>query len=324
MTFPDNGYNYGMRISSLKRNLTGILMLLAIVFTSACDPRQTPVSPPSDQPTSTAVMPTVVVSTPAQESPLIPSEVPAAIVVNGEAVPLSLFQNEILRYRDSLASEAIQPADAEIQQVVSDFLIDQQLLVQAAHQASFSLSDEALQLRIDQLVSELGSGGALTNWMQANHFDDAEFRMSLRLAAEAAWQRDQVIQSVPEEVEQVRAQLIFASPRAGAERALNSLNAGGDFNSMAWEYSPESGGELGWFPRGYLLYPEVEEAAFTLQPGTFSGIIQSAIGYHILLVLDHDLAHPLTTDARTSLQTTALETWLADARANAQVEIKLP
>lgn len=101
----------------------------------------------------------------------------------------------------------------------------------AARAAGFALTDEQLQARIDQLVAELGSGGALTTWMQANHYDDAEFRASLRLAAEAAWQRDQVIQSVPNEVEQVRAQQIFASTEAGAQRALNSLNAGAEFEN---------------------------------------------------------------------------------------------
>jgi len=322
LVFTDSGYNYKMQIPSLKRYLSGILLLAAIVLFTGCNPRQTPTISP--QPTDLPTSPTVIVSTAIMEMTPTAVEIPAAIVVNSEIVPLSYYQNEVQRYRDSLIGEAVQPSDAEIQQVVLDFLVDQQLLVQAAHQAGFSISDEALQQRIDDLLTELGSGSALTNWMELNHFDDTEFRLSLRLAAEAAWQRDQVIQSVPNEVEQVRAQQIFASTQAGAERALNSLNAGADFNKLAWEFSPESGGELGWFPRGYLLYPEVEEAVFTLQPGTYSEIIRSTLGYHILLVLEYDQAHALTTDARVALQSVALENWLTVARANAQIENRLP
>ena len=73
-----------------------------------------------------------------------------------------------------------------------------------------------------------------------------------------------------------------------------------------------------------MLYPEIEEAAFSLEPGSYSNIIQSEIGYHILLVLEHDAEHPLTTDARISLQNKALEDWLAQSRSSAQIVITVP
>ncbi len=269
-------------------------------------------------------LPTVVVSTSTPEFIPTATQEPSPISVNGESIPLSYYQNELLRYRDSLTGQAVQPAEEDISQTVLDYLVDQQLLAQAARQNGFEVTDEQLQGRIDQLVNDLGSGGALTGWMQTNHYDDLEFRLALRLSMEAAWQRDQIAQTVPDDVEQVRAQQIFASTQAGADRALSSLNAGADFSTLAWEYSPESGGELGWFPRGYLLYPEIEEAAFSLEPGSYSNIIQSEIGYHILLVLEHDAEHPLTTDARISLQNKALEDWLAQSRSSAQIVITVP
>lgn len=301
--------------------LISTVLLISFLFISACEPVQEPITA---EPTIHQEIPTVVVHTVTPEATLAPTETPAALSVNGVLVPLSYYQNEVLRYKDSLANQAVQAGDQEIQEKVVDYFIDQQLLAQAAREAGFVLTDEQLQARIDQLLADLGSGGALTNWMQTNHYDDAEFRASLRLAAEAAWQRDQIIQTVPNEIEQVRAQQIFASTEAGAQRALNSLNAGADFQKLAWEYSPESGGELGWFPRAYLLYPEVEEAAFSLEPGSYSGIIQSTIGYHILLVLEHEQSHPLTTDARVSLQSKALLDWLLQARSNAEIEVLLP
>jgi len=122
----------------------------------------------------------------------------------------------------------------------------------------------------------------------------------------------------------VRARQIFALTPEGAQRALTSLASGTDFGTLAWEYSPESGGELGWFPRGYLLYPEVEAAAFSLEVGARSEIIQSEIGYHIIEVQAHESAHPLTTDARIALQTKALQDWLSAAIANSQIVIQIP
>ena len=130
--------------------------------------------------------------------------------------------------------------------------------------------------------------------------------------------------SIPEAVEQVRARQIFALTQEGAQRAQISLASGTDFGKLAWEYSPESGGELGWFPRGYLLYPEVEAAAFSLEVGGRSEIIQSTIGYHIIEVQAHEAAHLLTTDARISLQTKALEDWLSTAIATSQIVIQVP
>ncbi len=173
---------------------------------------------------------------------------------------LDYYQNEVLRYRDSLTEQTVQPAEPDISQTVLDYLVDQQLLSQAARQNGFQVSDQQLQERIDQLVSELGSGGALTEWMQTNHYDDPEFRLALRLSMEGAWQRDQIAQTVPDAVEQVRAQQIFASTQAGADRALNSLNAGADF-------SPCLGYSLNlrrafWFPRAYLRYRKLRKLLF--------------------------------------------------------------
>ena len=296
------------------------VIAMALLLSAGCEETQTPPTNPSPEPT----IPTAVVSTPAATLEPTPTEIPAAAIVNGEPIPLSYFNNEVWRYRDSLANQEVKPDDASINQTVINYLVEQQLLAQEAHKNGFTLSEADLQSRIDGLVAGLGSGSAFTDWMTNNHYDDDEFRMALTLASEAAWQRDQISAAIPDAVEQVRARQIFALTSEGAQRAMTSLASGTDFGKLAWEYSPESGGELGWFPRGYLLYPEVEAAAFSLEVGGRSEIIQSAIGYHIIEVQAHESAHPLTTDARIALQTKALQDWLAAAHANSQVDIRIP
>jgi len=47
--------------------------------------------------------------------------------------------------------------------------------------------------------------------------------------------------------------------------------------------SAPSGGDLGWQPRG-ALDPVFEEAAWHLQPGMMSGIVESKFGYHIIML----------------------------------------
>ncbi len=73
-----------------------------------------------------------------------------------------------------------------------------------------------------------------------------------------------------------------------------------------------------------LFYPQLEEVAFSLQPGEYSEVIETVIGYHILEVLDYDPGRPLSTDARLTKQIQVLEDWLAQQRAQSQIEIYLP
>lgn len=307
----------------LRKPVTYIALVVftaALLLSAGCEKTQTPPVNPSPEPT----IPTAAVSTATATLEPTPTPIPAAAPVNGEPIPLSYFNNEVWRYRDSLADQEIKPDDTTISQTVINFLIEQQLLAQEAHKNGFTLSEADLQTKIDSLVAGLGSGSAFTDWMANNHYDDAEFRMALALATEAAWQRDQISATIPDAVEQVRARQIFALTADGAQRALTALASGSDFGELAWEYSPESGGELGWFPRGYLLYPEVEAAAFSLEVGGRSEIIQSTIGYHIIEVQAHESAHPLTTDARIALQTKALQDWLSTAIANSQIVLQIP
>jgi len=315
-----NGYNKRMFNRKLITQLALVISAAVLLLSAACEKAQTPTvvnSPVVTTPTEDAT-PATATSEPS------PTQIPAAATVNGDIISLNYFNDEVWRYRDSLAGQEVTPTDAEINETVINYLIEQQLLAQEARKNGYTISEADLQAKIDALVSGLGSQDAFSTWLTNNHYDDTEFRMALTLAADAAWQRDQISATIPEAVEQVRARQIFALTADGAQRALTSLNSGTDFGKLAWEYSPESGGELGWFPRGYLLYPEVEEAAFSLAVGGRSEIIQSKIGYHIIEVQAHEADHALTTDARITLQTTALQTWLSNALASAQIVIQIP
>lgn len=297
--------------------MAGVAMVLAGCGLSASE---TPT--PQDLPTA-AINP-IESPTPSASPTPTPLPVPAAAIVNGEVIPLSYFEHEVQRYKASFSEGEALPSDAEISEHVLNTLIEQQLLSQAARASGYTFTDQMLEEKISHLLAELGSGSALTSWMQANFYDDAEFRMALRLGSEAAWQRDQIAANVPDAVEQVRARQIFTRTAEEAQYALASLNSGVSFDELAWRYSPETGGELGWFPRGYLLFPAIEEAAFLLPVGVHSEIIQTDIGYHIIEVMEHVDSYPLTTDAKLNLQAKALEDWLQTKRAEAQIEITMP
>jgi len=85
-----------------------------------------------------------------------------------------------------------------------------------------------------------------------------------------------------------------------ATSILERLAAGEDFASIARVESQDpragDGGDLGYFPRGKMV-PKFEEAAFALQPGETSGIVETRFGLHIIKVVDRQKAQTVPEDA---------------------------
>jgi parvulin-like peptidyl-prolyl isomerase len=181
-----------------------------------------------------------------------------------------------------------------------------------------------VQSQIDALATKLGSTTELANWEKQNGYNDQSFKKALTRSIAAAWERDQIISQVPTTADQVHARQILVNTLSEAQDILAKLKAGTDFATLAYYYNPTTGGDLGWFPKGYLTMPEVEDAAFSLKVGEYSDIIQSKIGYHIIQVIERDPNHPLSADARFVLQNQTLQKWIADRRSSSQIQIMLP
>ncbi|MEW6028098.1 MAG: peptidylprolyl isomerase [Chloroflexota bacterium] len=277
------------------------ILLLALGLT-ACASFVTPATP---APTETPAPPTA-------------TPVPAAATVNGEVVPLAEFEAELARYRSAMAALGKSVSDEEASKIVLDELIDQVLLAQGARAAGFDLTEADLQSRIDALADSIGGAERLSAWQSAHGYDESSFRIALRRAAEAAWMRDKIVADVPGTAEQVHVQQILAYNEDAARRALEQLQAGVDFDEVAVLYDPATRGDLGWFPRGYLLEPKIEEAAFNLQVGQYSEVIATEIGFHIIKVLERG-DHPLSPDALLTVQEQAVREWLAGQRLQAQI-----
>jgi peptidyl-prolyl cis-trans isomerase D len=91
---------------------------------------------------------------------------------------------------------------------------------------------------------------------------------------------------------QVRARHILFRGDGASERAraaLTRLRAGESFEALARELSDdvatrEEGGDLGFFPRGRGLLPELEETAFALGEGELSEPVETERGVHLVRV----------------------------------------
>jgi peptidyl-prolyl cis-trans isomerase C len=240
--------------------------------------------------------------------------IPLAVSVNGEGITVPEFEAELARYQQAQTSLGNTVSLETATKTVSDEFIDTLLLEQGAAANGYRVDDAALQNRIDSLAAQVGGPDALTAWQTAHGYTDAEFRSDLRRQMAAAHMRDQITASVPTTAEQVHVKQILLYNAEDAQNVLDKLQNGADFNTLASQYDSAGNGELGWFPRGYLLEPAIETAAFALQPGKYSAIIQTQVGYHILMLVEHDPAHPLSPDALLTLQERAIQDWLTQRR----------
>ena len=80
--------------------------------------------------------------------------------------------------------------------------------------------------------------------------------------------------------------------RKKAEEVLKKIKDGGDFATLAKEYSNDTGnasngGDLGWSSKEDNSYvSEFNNAAYALNKDQVSDVVKTPFGYHIIKVLD--------------------------------------
>ncbi|MDI6769444.1 MAG: peptidylprolyl isomerase [Anaerolineales bacterium] len=299
-----------MTASTMKHFLASIILITALTLSSCKVPL-------GGGPATPTVTPT---PSPTPLSPT-PTPIPLAATVNGEGITAAEFEAELARFQFAQTALGNNLSLEEATQRVMGDLIDQMLLAQGAQAEGFGVEAAMLQDRIARLSEQAGGPEKLADWQAQHGYTDESFRLALGRQIAAAWMRDKIIAGVPNTAEQVHVRQILFYNSDTAQKVLERLKSGADFDILAAQYDPATQGELGWFPRGYLLQPQIEAAAFALQPGQISEVIQTSVGYHILKVLERDPNHPLSPDARLMLQNQALLNWLEEQRAKSTITL---
>lgn len=243
--------------------------------------------------------------------------------VDGAPITLSEFDEQLGVYQASAQGVAEQDARAQ----VLDHLIEQKVVEQAALENGHQVSQAEVEAEVQAIIDRLGGPASFADYLAANGYSEAGFRAQVASQLLGSRMLAAIAEQVPESSDQVHARHILVDSEGEAEQVLAALESGTDFATLAATRSRDLGtrsvgGDLGWFPRGWLTVAEVETAAFDLPVQEISGIVRSALGYHIVQPLERD-TRPLAPDVLQALRLRAVQDWLDDRLAGATIEILL-
>ncbi len=255
---------------------------------------------------------------------------PLAARVNGQPILLEEYEKEVARFEAAMIAQGYDLSSEEGQQMMAqtrlqilESMIDQVLIEQAAAREGVTVSEEEIEAEVQANV-DLKGEEEFKVWLEANDMTMEEFRATVRAQLLSTAMFEQVTAAAPTSAEQVHVRHILLEKEEEARELLHQLQGGGDFAALARLYSQdestrEQGGEMGWFCRG-LLAPEVEEAAFALEPGQLSEVVHSQFGYHIIQVLEREADRPLSAEMLHSLKAQIFRRWLQEQREAATIE----
>ncbi len=166
--------------------------------------------------------------------------------------------------------------------------------------------------------------GALADWLR--HVDLPKDEYDLVIAAGILSDRieDRFREEIGETADQLRLSRIRLADRGGAEDAHALLLGGADFAELAGERSAEAeyalqGGDLGWLPLESLS--DIARAAIEgLEPGSISGVVETAPFFDVYLVAEREQARPLDAAQIEALVTRRWDEWMRAQRAIVAVE----
>jgi peptidyl-prolyl cis-trans isomerase C len=250
-----------------------------------------------------------------------PPETPVA-EVNGTAIGKSMYEFELNQLKQRLQQQGRMISESQMPQLEKNTLenlINRELLFQESIEKGVAVPAEKVAERMAALRQQFSDDAEFQKALQEINLTESEIqsRIEKGLAIEALVNREVVAKIEIDEAEkkafydnnpqffrqpeQIKASHILIKVEAPAdesqkkaakqkiEMVQQKLEAGGDFGELAKEYSegPSNvkGGDLGFFGRGQMVKP-FEDAAFALEPGETSDIVETQFGYHLITVTE--------------------------------------
>lgn len=233
-------------------------------------------------------------------------DVPFVMKFDEYEVPIEHFRYYYLNIRDQYSYSTTDTTDLEqkVMDETMDYLKTDFALKKLAEREGITLTDDdnaTIEQSIQTTVSNMGSEEDYQSQLEQSYMTADFHRTLLELdtlnskllstlfeeGGKYALSEQDITDTIHQEFIHVSHMLI--SDEATAQEALERVQAGEDFDSLVAEYSEDSGmGEEGYtFTYGEMVQ-EFEDAAYALQEGETSGLVQSTYGYHIIKRLPLD------------------------------------
>jgi foldase protein PrsA len=287
-----------------------VLMVALMLILAACAP---------SEPTQVASNPTAAMPTTSDPVNADAANVGLVAKVNGVGISAADYERAIER---SVASGFAR--DRSLEQTVFQDLINQELIRQGAPSLGIAISQADVEAEIAAQREMAGSEEAWQQSLVLNNYSEEEWFAAQEDALLTLQVRNILIEPYLSDVEQVNARHIIVRSLEEAQAAMDRINNGEGFATLAAEVSidvttRDSGGNLGWFARNELLYPNLEEVAFSLDIGQIAGPIQTIIGYHIIQTMDKAV-RPVELERLANISPNIFNTWLDEQLRNSTIE----
>lgn len=243
--------------------------------------------------------------------------------------------------------------------------VEEKILVREAKLAGIVVSDEDIEKQLETIKARYESNDAFLKDLElygetmSDVREDVRNRvLALRMSSRKMQELSRQVSVSESEVaqyyedhrsefqrpERVRVRQIFlpvgpkddrSVVRARLEQLRDEIVSGADFSELAKAHSQgpaaQDGGLVGWVAQGDLI-EALDQAAFSLQPGQLSDVIETPNGMHLLKVEERQGAGQATLDdVRTKIEPLLRENaakqryqkWMEELRKRSRVQIFL-
>jgi foldase protein PrsA len=247
----------------------------------------------------------------------------AVAEVNGYVITKEEFNRSFELYRTTYESQYgtdIWNKDIDgkkfidvVKEQVAEKLITDRLVLEDAEEEGIEVTDAEVDQEVKAIKDYFDDEKKYLDFLASQNLSEEEFTAQVRQDLVIGKYRQRVVEPVtvseedikkyydenPKEFKNdtVKASHILLDARDEAEEVLAKAKAGEDFGALAAKYSVEQGaettkGDLGEFGYGYMVEP-FEKAAFALEEGEISDIVETQFGFHIIKVYEKTVVEPI-------------------------------
>ncbi len=282
-------------------------------------------------------------------------------IVNNKKIPMEEFQLNVDMVKNSYHEMGFRLEDQqldELKKIILESLIEKELLLQESGTMGIEIDPAAIETEIDTIMDNFpdaaGFEQRITEMGYTLDFLRREIGSNMTIEALIDQELASKVNVSDEEVEsfydskiesfrvpeQIKARHILIRHESGGKEKIEeirqAINDGEDFEELASMHSDcpsgQNGGDLGYFSRGQMVEP-FEKAAFALEIGEVSDIVETRFGFHIIKVEDHqaeeikileDVKDEIKDEIKRQEVASRLQPYIESLKQKYAVEIMLP